>query len=299
MSVLTAEHPARERQQWFSAWFDSSHYHKLYGHRDEAEAARFIDALVARLEPRREARMLDLGCGAGRHANYLASKGFRVTGLDLAAGSVQEAAKQGAAARFVRHDMREPFGDAAYDYIFNFFTSFGYFDTLNEHLAVVWNLARALEPGGELVMDYLNVRHAEAGLTPREVKTIDEVTYRITRWADARHFFKSIVIEDPRLDAPVRHVERVAKFTLRDFECLFAINGLSLEDVRGDYALSAYDARESPRLILIARKQRQPAQDLGADLCFDRFLRTRDNVSGVRPRYDANIHCGTREAIDG
>jgi len=299
MRVMTAERPAVEQQQWFSTWFDSSHYHQLYGYRDEAEAARFIDALVDRLRPDRQARMLDLGCGAGRHANYLASKGFRVTGLDLAAGSIREAANHAPpAARFARHDMREPFGDAAFDYVFNFFTSFGYFDTLNEHLAVVWNIAHALRVGGAVVIDYLNVRHAEARLTSREVKSLGGVTYRITRWCDARHFYKRLIVEDPRLQGPVQHVERVAKFTLRDFQCMFAINGLSLEDVRGDYQLGPYDALESPRMILMARK-RQPAQNCGADPCLDRFLRIRESVSGVSPRYDASIHCGTRDAIDG
>src|SRR5690349_12033250 len=70
---------------WFASWFDSHYYHKLYAHRDDAEAAGFIDALMARLRPERAAAMLDLGCGAGRHSRYLATKGYAVTGLDLAA----------------------------------------------------------------------------------------------------------------------------------------------------------------------------------------------------------------------
>ena len=39
-------HPDAE---WFIPWFNSTHYQKLYSHRDEAEAARFIDALIDRL----------------------------------------------------------------------------------------------------------------------------------------------------------------------------------------------------------------------------------------------------------
>ena len=53
---------------WFASWFDSVHYHKLYANRDAAEAAAFVDALLARLAPLRGSRMLDLGCGTGRHA---------------------------------------------------------------------------------------------------------------------------------------------------------------------------------------------------------------------------------------
>ena len=60
--------------EWFASWFDSPHYHRLYAHRNVAEAAGFIDALVDRLRPRAGARMLDLGCGAGRHAIHLAEE---------------------------------------------------------------------------------------------------------------------------------------------------------------------------------------------------------------------------------
>ena len=112
--------------EWFASWFDSPHYHQLYAHRDEAEAARFVDALVARVRRREGARALDLGCGARRHAWRPASKGFMVTGIDLSANSIAEAKKtERPYLRFRRQDMRVPFGNRRFDYVFNLFTSFG------------------------------------------------------------------------------------------------------------------------------------------------------------------------------
>src|SRR5262245_32846862 len=94
---------------WFATWFDTVHYQKLYAHRDQKEAAGFIDQVTARLRPGPDAVMLDLGCGTGRHATYLASKGFDVTGLDLSAESIAMARQNaGRNLRFVRGDMREP-----------------------------------------------------------------------------------------------------------------------------------------------------------------------------------------------
>jgi SAM-dependent methyltransferase len=239
--------------EWFASWFDSVHYHKLYAHRDDAEAARFLDALTTRLRPGSGARALDLGCGAGRHSRYLASKGLRVTGVDLAVSSIQEARKsEYANLRFFRHDMRVPFRRQAFDYVFNFFTSFGYFADTSEHRAVVRNMALALRHRGRLVLDYLNVRHAEASLVPDEVREIDGVGYRLTRWTDARHFFKRIAIEGA--GAPLTYVERVARFALEDFERMFAPHGLVIESLHGDYSLNSYNARTSPRMILVARK---------------------------------------------
>ena len=256
--VTTLEPVATVGSDWFASWFDSSHYHKLYAHRDEGEAARFLDALIAGLQPSHGASVLDLGCGAGRHSKYLASKALEVTGMDLAAASIREAKKsEQSRLRFLRHDMRVPFGRSVFDYVFNFFTSFGYFDEPREHTAVVRNIATSLRDGGRLVLDYLNVRYAEARLIPEEVKEIDGVVYRLTRWTDADHFFKRIVIDDGA-SRPLEYVERVAKFTLKDFERMFAFHDLTIEEVRGDYRLSSYDVLHSPRMILVARKLPRP-----------------------------------------
>ena len=104
--------------------------------RTDAEAARFLDELIARLRPRGKARVLDLGCGAGRHSKHLASKDLRVTGMDLAAGSIREAKKsEQPGLRFLQHDMRVPFGQATFDFVFSFFTSFGSFEEPREHMA--------------------------------------------------------------------------------------------------------------------------------------------------------------------
>ena len=143
-----------------------------------------------------------------------------------------------------------------------------------------------MRPGGRLVLDYLNVRHAEARLTPEEVKEIDGVVHRLTRWTDARHFFKRIVVHEGGR-TPLEYIERVAKFTLQDFERMFAAHNLSIEEVHGDYGLHPYDSVTSPRMILVARKK---ATGTEADYLRERLLRTRLSVSGETPRYDASIH---------
>jgi SAM-dependent methyltransferase len=285
--AATAARATTRRSEWFETWFDSFHYHKLYAYRDDAEAARFLGELIGRLEPRRGARVLDLGCGAGRHSKYLASAGLEVTGMDLSAGSIREAkTSERPGLRFLQHDMRVPFGRNAFDYVFNFFTSFGYFEEPDEHLAVVRNMATSLRPGGRLVLDYLNVQYAEARRTPDEVKEIDGITYRLTRWTDARHFFKRIVVEDGTGE-PLEYVERVARFTLADFEYMLAPHDLSIEEVLGDYRLGPYDSQTSPRMILVARKS---GTGIGADYLRDRFFRMRLSVSGETPRYDASMN---------
>jgi SAM-dependent methyltransferase len=267
--------------EWFADWFDSPHYHHLYAHRDAGEAARFVDALIARLAPRRGAAVLDLGCGAGRHARRLAGRGLDVTGLDLSAASIRMAqAHAHPHLRFARHDMRVPFGVERFDCVLNLFTSFGYFAHAEEHLAVVRNVSASLKAGGVFVLDYLNVRRAEAQLTPHETIDRDGARYSISRRADAAHLFKLITVERDGA-SPLHYEERVAKFSPEDFRLMLALYGLTVDTVYGDYALAAFDPESSPRLIVVARKT-GVARD--GDYRRDRLLRMRLSVSGVTPR---------------
>ena len=282
MESALVEQPAIWDAQWFASWFDSAHYHKLYAHRDADEAGKFVEALVARLKPAAGSSMLDLGCGGGRHARHLAARGFDVTGLDLAARSIEAAKRfEGRTLHFRRHDMRVPFGRRAFDYVFSFFTSFGYFDQRAEQLAVVRNMAHALKPGGRLVLDYLNTRHAEEHLTPNETKEIDGVVYRIRRWTDGRCFFKLIVVDDGGSGTPIAYREQVARFSLTDFARMFAMHGFEIVELYGDYQMGAFEARTSPRMILVARKRGGTDEEA---YLRERFLRTRLMVSGETPR---------------
>jgi SAM-dependent methyltransferase len=239
---------------WFTSWFDTNFYHQLYAHRNDREAMHFIDNLLPILQPSTNAKMLDLGCGAGRHSKYLASKGYHVTGLDLAGSSIRQAQRHRVDnLQFYQHDMRNAFGKNYFDYVLNFFTSFGYFDTEAEHTSVIQNISHSLKPGGIVMMDYINVAYASQHIVASEEKNIDGVKYYIARWMDEKHFFKKITI-DLQAAHPFHFTEKVAKFQAPDFGKMFAANGLELQVTYGDYELNAFDVDQSPRLILIARK---------------------------------------------
>jgi SAM-dependent methyltransferase len=244
-----------QEDTWFKRWFDSSFYQKLYAHRNEKEARDFIDSLIHELQPHISARMLDLCCGNGRHSKYLASKGFDVKGIDLAASSIREAKKiERFRLHFYRQDMRSPFGNNWFDYVMSFFTSFGYFEDPSDDHKVLANIATALKHGGILMMDYINTHYAEKKLIATEEKEIDGTGYFITRWTDEKHFFKKITIEEELFGEPLEYTEQVKKLSVDNFDFMFGQHGLQLQRVFGDYELNEYDKEASPRLILIATK---------------------------------------------
>ncbi len=73
----------------------------------------------------------------------------------------------------------------------------------------------------------------------------DGVASHITRWHDARHFFKRIVVRDGRSSGSLQHVERVAKVTLGDFVRMFTARMILLAQPVSA-AGSAADGRRSP-----------------------------------------------------
>jgi SAM-dependent methyltransferase len=244
--------------EWYRSWFDSVYYHKLYFDRDETEATAFIGQLLSHLQPTAGSRMLDVACGRGRHSRFLSSKGYDVTGIDLSFQSIAFAKQcENDHLHFYQHDMRLPSWINYFDYAFNFFTSFGYFNTRREHDDAARTISQCLKPGGVLLIDYLNVHYAEEHLVHNEVKEVDGTVYEIHRWHDADHFYKRIIVSDASLSKPQEFTEKVAKLTLGDFTDMLSFQRVQVVDVFGDYRLNAYDVRKTPRLILIGRKMSQ------------------------------------------
>jgi SAM-dependent methyltransferase len=241
-------------KEWFAAWFDSPYYHQLYKNHDEDEARQAIDALLDPLGLAPEARVLDLACGKGRHARYLAEKGFDVTGVDISSASIAYARQfEHERLSFFQHDMRVPFRIRYFDAIVNFFTSFGYFENDGDHLRSLRNVAKGLKPGGHFLLDYFNANWVGQHLVRSEVKAIDGLEFHIARWIDNGHVFKSV---DFTVEGrPFHFRERVRLFTLADFQGLFGQAGLWLRQIYGGYDLAPFDLHSSKRLILLAENQ--------------------------------------------
>ena len=73
-------------------------------------------------------RILDVGCGAGRHALYLQEKGFNITGIDNSPGAIKVCKLRGLKKAFVRPiDEVDKFKPASFDTIMMMGNNFGLF----------------------------------------------------------------------------------------------------------------------------------------------------------------------------
>lgn len=167
-------------------------------------------------------RLLDLGCGVGRHAHLFAEKGWAVTGIDAAAPSLdfarQEATDAGLDIDFVAGDLRSVALPAGQDVIL---IAYGTIGTLSPGQAkrLVARCAQALAPGGLLVFDAFRRPWWEDQLrAARSGKTWDVIPTE-GFWTAAPHLVLSRTDAYPRLRTfgrtfTIVESERVRRFPL-------------------------------------------------------------------------------------
>jgi SAM-dependent methyltransferase len=120
-----------------------------------------VDFIEAEIAPARNVRILDIGCGTGRHAIELARRGYPVTGIDLSANQLARAREKARAAAvspvFEQRDAREPHFLAEFEVVLMLCEGgFSLMETDAMNFAILENAVRALRPGGKFLFTCLN-----------------------------------------------------------------------------------------------------------------------------------------------
>ena len=238
-------------KEWFSTWFDSPYYHILYAQRDEVEAAAFIRSLQSKLKLHPGAQVLDVACGKGRHDITLHDLGLHVKAFDLSPSNIEQA--QAFATdnlSFFVHDVRNALSpEFHFDAIFNFFTSFGYFDSQAENQQAFQVLSDVLKKEGVFVLDFFNPSYVIAHLIEEESLVRGGIHFKIKRWESEGYLYKSIDFEDQ--GECFHFEERVELISKNAFIAYAAQAGLHLVDLLGDYKLGSFDEKNSSRMIFV------------------------------------------------
>ncbi len=239
---------SRLMTEWFEEWFGED-YLRLYPHRDDAEADRAVDLILRMVPFERGWRVLDVACGAGRHARAFQAAGAQCTGVDLSP-TLLRLARQVTTTPLVRADMRQlPIRPGSMDLTVNLFTSFGYFDHDAEHTAALDEMISTVRPGGWFVIDFLNPAAVRRQLVPEETLELAGSTVRVSRSVspDGRYVCKSI-----RADRGRNYSERVRLFEPHQMSAMLEAAGVAVRFRFGDYDAEPLTSN-SPRTILVGQ----------------------------------------------
>ncbi len=229
-------------------------YPLVYRQRDDASAHNEIKALFRFLDVTGDGPVLDLCCGAGRHAAVVGGLGFRVFGIDLSPQLLRLAAERpGLVGRLARADMRRiPFADGSFGFVLNLFTSFGYFENDADNEAVLHDAARVLRPGGVLVIDHVNRTTLEKEIVPKSEEKRDGFLIRQQRRIEGNRIFKKIDVTDPDGQA-FSFTESVRLYGPDEIAALCRKAGLEKRKILGSFHGEEFGP-SSERMIVVVEK---------------------------------------------
>ena len=211
--------------------------------------------LMEALELTAEDRVLDVACGAGRHAQLLAERGPRVVGVDLSLPLLKRAQALNSAALFLRADMRALPFFGAFDAAVCLFASFGLLGQKGDQAALA-SICAALAPNGIALIETWNP-YAAAQLDGRRNwwRTGDALYL-----AEAQFDALEGKARDARIVMPLRGAARswtreTRFYTAPELRAMAESAGLRPMRWFGDFDGSPY-AADSPRLIAAFEKVR-------------------------------------------
>lgn len=233
---------------WFKDWFDED-YLALYSNRDEAEAELAV-ATSLRLAPElATGPVLDLACGAGRHLDWLRRTNPDAFGLDLSPSLLRAAPAQ-LRGHLLRGDMRHlPIKAGCLAGICLWFTPFGYFSDSNNR-KLLHHLAALLQPGGVVLMDYLNAAHLRENLVLEDVEEHSGMRVHNRRILEGNRIVKRMSIEYLDSGASREVMESVRLYEPQELTAIAGEAGLRLRVECGDYSGRAF-LPDSPRWLAL------------------------------------------------
>jgi 2-polyprenyl-3-methyl-5-hydroxy-6-metoxy-1,4-benzoquinol methylase len=148
------------KRQWYELLFEN--YARKYDNESFAQGTVGECGFIEKeLKFDKSLKLLDVGCGTGRHSIELSKRGYAVTGIDLSesllARAREKAAEHGLTIDFLKHDARDlPFHDEFDIAIMLCEGGFPLMETDEMNFEILRNVTRSLTSPGKLIFTTLN-----------------------------------------------------------------------------------------------------------------------------------------------
>ncbi|HSQ65666.1 MAG TPA: methyltransferase domain-containing protein [Polyangiaceae bacterium] len=251
--------PRRRARPWWEDLFNDDFIRTIPKFTDSQIAAE-CDFIEDSLGVARGGSMLDLGCGTGSQAVELSRRGYNVVGFDLSlamlARAGEEAQEKKQKINFVQGDMREMTFDEAFDGVYSWGTSFGYFEE-EKNAQVVSKVHRALRKGGQFLLDVANrdfiIEQAPslAWFEGEGCVCMDEMTMD---WVTSRMRVKRTMMLDDGRSKEIEYSIRV--YSLHELGKMLHDHGFRIAEVSGRiHTPGVFFGPHSPRTLILAEKR--------------------------------------------
>jgi SAM-dependent methyltransferase len=150
-------------------------------------------------------------------------------------------------------DMRENYGEKKFELVLNLFTSFAYFEDWQDNFQALQQIHRSLKDDGLFVLDFLNISSLPRDLDRIEKTEIEGYSFHVRRYIEDAKLEKDISVKAPD-GQDYSFKESIWALSLMDLQAMFKDVGFEILDTYGSYKLTNFEALESDRLILLARK---------------------------------------------
>ena len=145
-----------DRTDWWSEFFSGSALEFVKHSRDEGQTQEEADFVQQALGLPLDSKILDVPCGGGRLSLELASRGYRVTGVDISLPLLEDAGArsdvQQLPINWEHRDMRDLPWQGEFDGAVCFWNSFGYFDERG-NADFLRAVSSTLKPGARFLLD--------------------------------------------------------------------------------------------------------------------------------------------------
>ncbi len=224
----------------------AGYYDLIYKDKDYNRECNMIEQIFSKFSDIEIKTILDFGCGTGGHANLLANRGYKVTGVDLSDEMIQIALNKRPLTdnpTFHKGDIKEILFNQEFDAVICMFAVIGYQVENGDLINTFKNACKHLKKGGIFIFDcwygpaVLNIKPST-----RIKKFQLPDSLKLIRYADpaidinanlVRVSYDLIVIEHDIVKDYVSEIHKMRYFFIPEIKLMLQASGLTF--------ISAYD----------------------------------------------------------
>jgi 2-polyprenyl-3-methyl-5-hydroxy-6-metoxy-1,4-benzoquinol methylase len=247
--------------QWYEALF-SNYANKYDNESFTTGTLQEVDFIEHEVNQNKQLRILDIGCGTGRHSIELAKRGYTVRGIDLSENMLGRASEKadeaGVSVEFIQADARNFSFPEKFDLIIMLCEGgFSLMETDEMNFTILRNATNSLNPGGKFIFTCLNalfpLYHSVKELVDSGTQGIHEGNFDVMQFRD----FSTYTITD---DDGIDHVYNCNERYYAPSEISFMLRILGFSKVEifggvvGEFSRDHKLKTEDYELLIIAEK---------------------------------------------